>query len=125
MTEPAKKIIIVGGSFAGSTAAREPRTTARRPYVDPDQRGELLAFRSRVTALIVLFLGVLSVPTVGPAWAKQKLQLSKCTHYSECMKDVRPYCRKDAAGEPAETRAAAYAACFERYESTCREVNCD
>ncbi|MCL2384876.1 MAG: hypothetical protein FWC84_03495 [Alphaproteobacteria bacterium] len=125
MIEPAKKIVIVGGSFAGSTAARELRTTARRPYVDPDQRGELPGFRSRVNAVIVLFLSVLCVPTVGPAFAKQKFQLSKCTHYSECMKDVRPYCKKDAAGEPAETRAAAYAACFARYESTCREVNCD
>ena len=88
-------------------------------------KGSREAVRSRINALIALSVGVLSVTTESPAFAKQKFQLSKCTHYSECMKDVRPYCKKDAAGEPAETRAAAYAACFARYESTCREVNCD
>ena len=30
MTEPSKNIVIVGGGFAGSTVAREPR--ARLPY---------------------------------------------------------------------------------------------
>jgi len=76
-------------------------------------------------ALVILSLGTLSAVTVTPAFAKQKFQPSKCTHYSECMQDARPYCQKDAASEPEATRATAYTACFARYESTCREVNCD
>ena len=88
-------------------------------------RGFLTAPWAPRQMLIALSCGALSVSMASPAFAKQKSQLSQCSHYSECMKDVRPYCRKDAAGEPAETRAAAYAACFARYESTCREVNCD
>jgi hypothetical protein len=75
--------------------------------------------------LIALSLGVIFMAAASSALAKQKFQLSKCTHYLDCMKDVRPYCKKDAASEPIALRAAAYAACFARYESTCREVNCD
>jgi hypothetical protein len=33
------------------------------------------------------------------ALAKQKFQLSKCTHYSECIQDAGPYCQSYAAGD--------------------------
>jgi hypothetical protein len=50
---------------------------------------------------------------------------TKCsqTAYSACLHDVGPYCRKEAASEPAATRA--HTACLARYRSTCREIHCD
>ena len=52
---------------------------------------------------------------------------TKCSQYaySTCLHDAGTYCRKDAASEPAATRAVEHTACLARYQSTCREVHCD
>jgi hypothetical protein len=61
------------------------------------------------------------------AFAKQRFNPTKCsqTAYSACLHDVGPYCRKEAASEPAPTRAVEHTACLARYRSTCREIHCD
>ena len=61
------------------------------------------------------------------AFAKQRFNPTKCsqTAYSACLHDVGPYCRKEAASEPAATRAVEHTACLARYQSTCREIHCD
>ena len=50
------------------------------------------------------------------AFAKQRFNPAKCsqTAYSACLHDVGPYCRKDAASEPAAMRAVERTACLAR-----------
>jgi hypothetical protein len=76
-------------------------------------------------ALIVMSLCTAMV--AESAFAKQRFNPTECsqTAYSACLHDVGPYCRKDAASEPAEMRAVEYTACLARYRSTCREIQCD
>jgi hypothetical protein len=76
-------------------------------------------------ALIVISLCTFSTIMTDLALAKQKFQLSKCTHYSECIQDAGPYCQSYAAGEPTAQRAAVHADCLALYQSACREIHCD
>jgi hypothetical protein len=71
---------------------------------------------------------VMSLCTVAEsAFAKQRFNPTKCsqTAYSACLHDAGPFCRKDAASEPAATRAVEHTACLARYQSTCSEIHCD
>ena len=79
----------------------------------------------RMRALIVMSLCTAMV--AESAFAKQRFNPTKCsqTAYSACLHDVGPYCRKEAASEPAATRAVEHTACLARYQSTCREIHCD
>jgi hypothetical protein len=76
-------------------------------------------------ALIVMSLCTAMV--AESAFAKQRFNPTKCsqTAYSTCLHDAGPYCRKEAASEPAATRAVEHTACLARYQSTCREIHCD
>ena len=76
-------------------------------------------------ALIVMSLCTAMV--AESAFAKQRFNPTECsqTAYSACLHDVGPYCRKDAASEPAEMRAVEHTVCLARYRSTCREIHCD
>jgi hypothetical protein len=76
-------------------------------------------------ALIVMSLCTAMV--AESAFAKQRFNPTKCsqTAYSACLHDAGPFCRKDAASEPAATRAVEHTACLARYQSTCREIHCD
>jgi hypothetical protein len=76
-------------------------------------------------ALIVMSLCTAMV--AESAFAKQRFNPTQCsqTAYLACLHDVGPYCRKDAASEPAATRAVEHTACLARYRSTCREIHCD
>ncbi len=76
-------------------------------------------------ALLVMSLCTFSVIMTASALAERRFNLARCTHYSECIHDLVPYCRKDAESEPIEHRSDAYANCRTRFRSTCREIHCD
>jgi hypothetical protein len=76
-------------------------------------------------ALIVMAMCSFPVTMTASALPEQRFNPARCTHYSECIHDLVPYCRKDAESEPKEHRNDAYVSCRARFRSTCREIHCD
>jgi hypothetical protein len=79
-----------------------------------------------LTMRALIVMSVCTAMVAESAFAKQRLKPTcSQTAYSACLHDAGPYCRKDAASEPAATRAVEHTACLARYQSTCREIHCD
>ncbi|HXW69920.1 MAG TPA: hypothetical protein VEK34_00500 [Methylocella sp.] len=101
-----------------------PPDANRGDSAPPGRFQELFLSPVQRWTLAISLFGVCFAALAPPAAAKPKRPLV-CDHYSDCLKNLAPYCRKDSASETKEHRAEAYKACAERYRATCREVHCD